>query len=217
MSKKYNKNYFKELREKSLLHYESIPALNWGATHNDVYQLNNRYHFVWKTQNVSTGGIHPINKDIKEYIKDFVEKNKTVNEFKLSGNKERKRKITAYIGVDSQNYLSYTRFVAIIALYVEKNGAHLLISRSDLPKIYDYRYKLLREIDVLGELARNFKDFFKSIDVDFELHADLNNSANHKSNGVVEEATNYIKYLGFNLKIKDESFAATHAADYFCK
>jgi predicted RNase H-related nuclease YkuK (DUF458 family) len=211
MSKKYNKNYFKELRDKSALHYESIPALNWGNTKNDTYELSNRYHFVWKTQNMPTGGIYPIKQDVHEYIKNFV------NENRISKVTKGPQKITAYIGVDSQNYLSYTRFVAIIALYVERNGAHLLISRSDLPKIYDYRYKLLREIDVLGELARNFKDFFNSIDVEFELHADLNNSANHKSNGVVEEATNYIKYLGFNLKIKDESFAATHAADYFCK
>lgn len=211
MSKKYNKNFFKELRDKSALHYEAIPALNWGSTKNNVYELNNRYHFIWKTQNPSTGGLHPIKQDVYDYIKNFVAENH------ISKVTKAEQKITAYIGVDSQNYLSYTRFVAIIALYVERNGAHLLISRSDLPKIYDYRYKLLREIDVLGELARNFKDFFKSIDVDFELHADLNSSSNYKSNGVVEEATNYIKYLGFNLKIKDESFAATHAADYFCK
>jgi predicted RNase H-related nuclease YkuK (DUF458 family) len=101
-------------------------------------------------------------------------------------------------------------------LHVERNGGHILIARFDLPKIYDYRYKLLKEIDVLGEITRNFKHFFRDNDIDFELHADLNNSSNHKSNGVVEEAKNYIKHLGFNLKIKPEAFAASNCSDHFC-
>jgi hypothetical protein len=33
--------------------------------------LSNRYHFVWKTQTIQTGGIHPINQDVCEYIKKF--------------------------------------------------------------------------------------------------------------------------------------------------
>jgi len=202
MSKKYNKNFFKELREKSSLYYSQAPALNWGRTVDGKYTIEDRYHFNWKIQN-ENGGMSSIEKDVKKHIEDFVVKNN--------------RKVTAYIGVDSQNYLSFTRFVSVIVLYVEKNGAHVIMSRADLPKIYDFRYKLLKEVDMIGELARNYKDFFKSIDVDFELHADLNKSSNHKSNGVVEEATNYISHLGFKLKIKNEAFAATYAADSLCK
>ena len=33
----------------------------------------------------------------------------------------------------------------------------------------------------------------------------------------VTEASNYMKHLGFDLKIKDKSFAASYAADFFCK
>lgn len=211
MSKRYNKNFFKELREKSALYYESTPALNWGTTENGKFIMGNRYHFNWKIQGES-GHLVPLEEDVFEHIKNFKEKIEKEN--KESG---LQRSVTAYIGADSQNYLSYTRFVSVIVLYVERNGAHVLVSRMDLPKIYDYRYKLLKEIDMLGELARNFKDFLKSIEMPFELHGDLNKSSNFKSNGVVEEATNYISFLGFKLKIKNEAFAASYGADYFCK
>lgn len=211
MAKRYNKDFFKELKEKSEKYYDSIPALNWGGTKDGKYVMNDRYHFKWKVPN-SLGHLTPLDMDVCEHIKKFqanIEK-----ENKESGIE---RGIKAYIGADSQNYLSYTRFVCVIVLHVEKNGAHIIVSRTDLPKIYDYRYKLLKEIDMLGELGRNFKEFFQSVGMEFELHGDLNKSSNHKSNGVVEEAKNYIKHLGFNLKIKNESFAATYAADHFCK
>lgn len=211
MAKRYNKDFFKELKIKSEKYYDSIPALNWGATKDDKYVIDDRYHFTWKIQN-SSGHLVPLETDVFTHIKNF--KKTTDNKSKELGVA---RSIKAYIGADSQNYLSFTRFVCTIVLHVEKNGAHVIVSRFDLPKIYDYRYKLLREIDMLGEIARNFKDFFDSVDMDLELHGDLNKSSNHKSNGVVEEATNYINHLGFKLKIKNESFAATYAADHFCK
>jgi predicted RNase H-related nuclease YkuK (DUF458 family) len=211
MSKRYNKDFFKELKAKSEKYYDSIPALNWGGTKDGKYVIDDRYHFNWKVQN-SAGHLIPLEGDVFSHIikfkKDTDEKSKELG---------LERSIKAYIGADSQNYLSFTRFVCTIVLHVEKNGAHVIVSRFDLPKIYDYRYKLLREIDMLGELGRNFKEFFRSVDMDLELHGDLNKSSNHKSNGVVEEATNYIGHLGFKLKIKNEAFAATYAADHFCK
>ena len=211
MSKRYNKDFFKELKIKSEKYYDSIPALNWGTSKDGEYVIEDRYHFNWKVQN-SAGHLTPLKEDVFTHIKEF---KKQVDE--QSKKLKINRSIKAYIGADSQNYLSYTRFVCVLVLHVEKNGAHVIVSRFDLPKIYDYRYKLLREIDMLGELARNFKDFFESVDMEFELHGDLNKSSNHKSHGVVEEASNYITHLGFKLKIKNDAFAATCAADHFCK
>lgn len=211
MAKKYNKDFFKELKSKSEKYYDSIPALNWGRTKDGKYTIDDRYHFDWKVQN-SYGHLILLEEDVFSHIKKF--KQETDEQSQILGVE---RTIKAYIGADSQNYLSFTRFVCTIVLHVEKNGAHVIVSRFDLPKIYDYRYKLLREIDMLGEIGRNFKDFFESVNMELELHGDLNKSSNHKSNGVVEEATNYIKHLGFNFKIKNEAFAATYAADHFCK
>ena len=86
----------------------------------------------------------------------------------------------------------------------------------DLPKIYDYRYRLLKEADISAEFARSNKNFFKENEISLMIHGDYNSMTNHKSNGVVTEATNYLKTHGFNLEIKTNSWAASYAADYWC-
>ncbi len=126
------------------------------------------------------------------------------------------RSVSAFIGTDSQNHLSFTRFVTVICLQVERNGVHVLVSKMDIPKIYDYRYRLLKEADVSAEFARNHKDFFKENDMPLHVHSDYNSGTNHKSNGVVTEAANYLKTQGFNMAIKPHAWAASYAADHFC-
>jgi len=206
MSKRYNKDYFLKIREESAKYYESMASLNWGEMIDGNYTINDRYHFDWKIEKItdSKRSLKPLIKDKFEYIDEFLEENKN-------------KKITIYIGTDSQNYMASTRFVSAIVMHVERNGAHVLVSRFDLPKIYDYRYRLLKEVDITGEVARNMKDYLRKKGLSYELHSDLNGSSNHKSNGIVEEAKNYIKHLGYELKIKPEAFAATYAADHFCK
>ena len=85
-----------------------------------------------------------------------------------------------------------------------------------MPKIYNYRYRLLRETDITAEFIRKYAKEFKKNNLELTIHADYNSQTNHKSNGVVTEASNYIKNLGFDLIIKPFSFSATYAADHFC-
>ncbi len=212
MAKRYNKDFFKELKEKSDLLYNSVPALNWGETIDGKYVISNRYNFIWKTEQGEGKHLTKIDCDIKDYILNFI----TAEKEKQKITKIEKE-ISVFFGTDSQSYLSYTRFVSVIVLYVNGNGAHVIVSRFDLPKIYDYRYRLLKETDITGEVIRDFKPFLKKHKITFEVHSDYNQSTNYKSNNVVPEATNYMKYLGFNLKIKDTSWAASYAADHFCK
>lgn len=202
MAKKYSSNYFKELREKSASIYDSVPALNWGEIVDGNYVVTNRYDFNWKMSTGPDKTLIPIKTDIKDYILKI--KNESV------------RDMTVFIGTDSQNHLSYTRFSTVLVLYFYKNGAHVLVSKRDIPKIYDYRYRLLKEVDITGEIARNMKDFFEENKIPLELHSDFNRQTNFKSNGVVTEATNYFQHLGFKHKIKPEAIAASYCADYFC-
>ncbi len=205
MGKKYNKEYFKTLKENSSKLYDQIPALNWGEMVNEEYKILDRYVFKWKFAAGKTKTLTPLPKNLHEYIVDFK------NECELGG-----RSVSAFVGTDSQNHLSYTRFITVICLQVERNGVHILVSKLDLPKIYDYRYKLLRETDISAEFLRNNKDFFKSIGMSLEVHSDFNSLTNHKSNGVVTESSNYLKTHGFNMEIKPKSWAASFAADYWC-
>ena len=203
-TKKFNKEFFKELREKSQITYQDVAALNWGETVDGKYTIIDRYFFDWSTVD-KKNNLHPIKMDVNEYIMKFIEKS----------NKSGKS-VDVYLGVDSQNRLLNTTFVAVIALHVDRNGVHEIVSRFNMPKIYDYRYRLLREADMLGEVGRKFIPFFRENEIPYDLHLDYNNSTNHKSNGVVTEATNYLKHLGYNPKIKPEAWAASCAADFLC-
>lgn len=212
MSKKYNKDFFKELRAKSEKYYDSIPALNWGEMINEKYIINDKYNFIWKAEDREERKLKKIDCDVKDYILNFIKEEK--DKQKIS---KIDKEISVFFGTDSQNHLSFTRFVSVIVLYVKGNGAHVIVSKFDLPKIYDYRYRLLKETDITGEVVRGLKDFLDDNAIKFEVHSDYNSSTSFKSNGVVTEASNYMKHLGFDLKIKDKSFAASYAADFFCK
>jgi len=209
MSKKYNKDYFKKLREESAKSYGNIPALNWGSLVDGKYIIQDRYEFNWKIVTGEKKSLTPLNKDLHEYIVNFK------NQCFMGG-----KNVTVFIGTDSQNHLSYTRFVTALCLKVEGNGVHVIINRMDVPKIYDYRYRLLKEADISAEFARNNKEFFNSIGMPLTIHSDYNGNENLKSNGVVTEASNYLKTVGFNMVIKgtppNGSFAASYAADHFC-
>lgn len=205
MSKKYNKDYFKKLRDESAKSYQNIPALNWGSLVDGKYVIENRYDFKWRIALGEKKSLTPIPVDLYEYIKKFQHDNA------MAG-----RKVEAFVGTDSQNHLSYTRFVTVICLQVERNGVHVLVHRMDVPKIYDYRYRLLKEADISAEVARNNKAFFNRIGMPLTVHSDYNGNENLKSNGVVAEASNYLKTVGFNLIIKPNAWAASYGADHLC-
>lgn len=212
MSKRINKDYLKDLRIKSSELYDNTSSLNWGEMVNGKYVIANRYNLIWKTEQGEDKHLTKIDIGVEDYILNFIKEEKEKQ--KIS---KIEREVSIFFGTDSQNYLSYTRFVSVIVLYVNKNGAHVIVSKFDLPKMYDYRYRLLKETDITGEVVRNMKPFLKKNKINFEVHSDYNPSLAYKSAGVVQEATNYMKHLGFNLEIKPISFAASHSADYFCK
>lgn len=205
MSKKFNNAYFAALRANSAKLYGNIPALNWGELVDGKYTIKNRYDFNWRFATGSTKSLVNLPVDLHTYILNFKE------ECEMAG-----RSVSVFIGTDSQNHMAYTRFVTVICLVVERNGVHVLMSKMDLPKIYDYKYRLLKESDISAEFARNHKDFFKNNGMPLTIHADYNAVPNHKSNSVVTEATNYMKTHGFDLHIKPVSFSASYAADWFC-
>jgi predicted RNase H-related nuclease YkuK (DUF458 family) len=204
MSKK-DSNFFKSLRENSDKIYLNVTPLNWGVSVNGNHEFIDRYIFKWKKVTGPEKILVPLEDDLYDYILNFKKNNE------LAG-----RSVNVFVGTDSQNHLSFTRFVTVICLQVERNGVHVLVNRMDLPKIYDYKYRLLKEADVSAEFARNNKSFFKNNDIPIEIHCDYNSKSYHKSNLVVTEAMNYLNTMGFTAKIKSEAFGASYAADHFC-
>lgn len=204
MSKK-DSNFFKSLRENSDKIYLNVTPLNWGVSINGNHEFIDRYVFKWKKVTGPEKNLVPLEENLHDYILNFKKQNE------LAG-----RSVNVFVGTDSQNHLSFTRFVTVICLQVERNGVHVLVNRMDLPKIYDYKYRLLKEADVSAEFARNNKYFFKNNNIPIEIHCDYNSKSYHKSNLVVTEAMNYLNTMGFTAKIKSEAFGASYAADHFC-
>lgn len=205
MGKRMNKEYFANLRKASAQLYAETSPLNWGEMIEGKYVMPNRYEFKWRFASGQTKSLTPLPMSMENYVEKFKA------DCEMGG-----RTVAAHIGTDSQNHLSYTRFVTVLCLQVERNGVHVLVSRMDIPKIYDYRYRLLKEADITAEFARNYKEYFKSIGMPLSVHSDYNSTTNHKSNGVVTEASNYMKTHGFNLIIKPNAWCASYAADYWC-
>lgn len=197
--------FFKSLKESSDKIYMNVTPLNWGVNENGYHKYIDRYTFKWKKVTGPDKSLQPLSENIHDYILNFKKENE------LSG-----RSVKAFLGTDSQNHLYYTRFVTVICLQVERNGVHVLVNKMDLPKIYDYKYRLLKEADVSAEFARNNGSFFVKNDLSFEIHCDYNSKSNHKSNIVVTEAMNYFNTMGFTAKIKSEAYGASYAADHFC-
>lgn len=206
MGHKRDSRFLTSIREKSEKTYRNMPPLNWGESIDGRHMFINRYEFKWQKVGGIDKGLVPLGEDLHEYILNFKEKNE------LAG-----RAVRVFVGTDSQNHLSFTRFVTVICLQVERNGVHVLVNRMDLPKIYDYKYRLLKEADVSAEFIRNNMAFFKENEIPFEIHCDYNSKSYHKSNHVVTEAMNYFSTMGLkDIKIKSEAVGASYAADHFC-
>lgn len=206
MGYKAKKVFLVGVKEKSEKTYRNVSPLNWGESVDGKHTFKDRYEFDWHKVTGPDKTMISLGENLHEYIIDFKEKNE------MTG-----RSVRIFVGTDSQNHLAFTRFVTVICLQVERNGVHVLVNRMDLPKIYDYKYRLLKEADVSAEFMRNNLAFFKSNNIPFEIHCDYNSKAFHKSNNVVMEAMNYFNTLGLkDVKIKSEAVGASYAADHFC-
>ncbi len=195
----------KDQKEFSAQFYNNLPALNWGESRDGNHVFVDKYSFNWEKSQGTNKNLVPIKEDLYEYIKRFKEENE------MAG-----RAVNVAIGTDSQDYVTKTKFITVICIQVERNGVHVLVSRQELPRIYDVKYRLLKETDITAEFVRNNQDFFNDMGIPFVIHGDYNRDKKWKSNSIVVEATNYIKFLGYDLVIKENSFAATFAADHFC-
>lgn len=206
MGHKRDPRFLKTIKEKSEKTYRNVTPLNWGESVEGEHRFVDRYDFLWKKVTGSEKNLVPLDEDLHQYILNF----RTTNE--LAG-----RSVRVFVGTDSQNHLTFTRFVTVICLQVERNGVHVLVNRMDLTKIYDYKYRLLKEADVSAEFMRNNMAFFKENKIPFEIHCDYNSQSYYKSNIIVTEALNYLTTMGIkDIKIKSEAVGASYAADHFC-
>jgi predicted RNase H-related nuclease YkuK (DUF458 family) len=163
--------------------------------------------------------------DIIQYIKDNASKGEDVR---------------VIVGCDSQQRRSYTIYALTIMLYDEilHKGAHIIFMRIRTKKEKDMFTRLMNEtlysLDLANWLDIQLPDsvykkpLFKNNDYDgsyptkkVEIHVDVNpeygRDKKNKSHIVYSSVMGMLCGSGFKTKCKNESFAATCAADHLLR
>ncbi len=125
------------------------------------------------------------------------------------------------IGSDSDTYRyndeRWILFTVLIGVHIDgckgvKLFKHIEWERD---KSGSMRKRLLNEVGKLIEIAGVLMDI---IDIEPEVHLDINSKPNHASNSVMSQATGWVKgVLGVEPKVKPHAFFASNAADHFTK
>jgi predicted RNase H-related nuclease YkuK (DUF458 family) len=127
---------------------------------------------------------------------------------------------SVYIGADSKVYShsgeAMVAYVTVIILhYGSSKGAKIFKSHRTDRYYGQIRTRLMAEVTDAIMAATEVADVIE--DRGFEIHLDINRDERYKSSALVKEATGYVLgTLGFEPKLKPESFAASSVADRFC-
>jgi predicted RNase H-related nuclease YkuK (DUF458 family) len=140
--------------------------------------------------------------DIFEYMKEYLSLNPDVE---------------IVVGTDSEQYNEYTTYVTVIGFIKPHKGVHLVYTRNKIKKIKDLFSRLWNEIEYTRFIADNIeKNINNSSKKLVTIHIDINNKLSGKSNIVHDSAVGYLKSLGYDVKVKPNSWAASKAADSLC-
>jgi hypothetical protein len=119
-----------------------------------------------------------------------------------------------HVGSDSQHYGHATHFVTVVAVVDPGQGGRVLYRRISIPRAQSLAHKLFREaelsIDAALALSRSFAH-------DIVVHVDANEDLRHMSSQYVRSLAGMVLGYGFQVRVKPNSWAATHVADSLVK
>lgn len=139
--------------------------------------------------------------NLAEYIKDYIQKNKS-NPIKI------------YVGTDSHtNYLT-TTYVSTVVIHVGNAGCHVLYNREKVKPIYDLWTKLWGEVERSVALTMYLRENGINIHT---IDLDLNDKPKYASNKLVNSAIGYVTSMGIKVRIKPDILPAIAAADNLTK
>jgi len=122
--------------------------------------------------------------------------------------------LTLHIGSDSQEIGDHTDYVTVIAALTPGRGGRVFYRRERERGSQSIAQRLFREaqlsIDVALELARE-------VTPEISVHVDANEDARHKSSNYVQALAGMVVGYGFRVRLKPESWCASHVADRLVK
>jgi predicted RNase H-related nuclease YkuK (DUF458 family) len=169
-------------------------------------------------------------KIIEEPILDYLEK-------LLDEEISKKHILSVSIGTDSQK-ISKTlyKFATVILIRITEDlGGGVIVGRGGMiiSATYNHEFQVkeklgkIRDIELINErmvfevgksieIASEIAELLDLYDIKMEIHADINPDPKHNSNKALQQAVGYILGMGYDFKIKPDSFAASNGADKFC-
>jgi len=131
----------------------------------------------------------------------------------MSEDKSRRYKII--IGSDSDGHNEEKiDFITAIVIHRVGNGGRYFWRRTKLPKFHILRDRIIKEVLLSIEVAKEILTVFKTFDIpefDFEIHVDI--GENGETKALIQEMTGMIRAYDFEARTKPESYAASKVAD----
>jgi len=119
-----------------------------------------------------------------------------------------------HIGTDSQTYGDYTHFVTVVAVVDPGCGGRVIYRRERTPRARSLAHKLFREAELSLVAALHIDS---EIAHDIIVHVDANEDERHRSSKYVRALAGMVVGHGFQVRVKPNSWCATHVADYLVK
>jgi predicted RNase H-related nuclease YkuK (DUF458 family) len=161
-------------------------------------------------------------KVIEEPIVDYLEK---LFEEELA----KGRNLKVSVGTDSKKYGKLYKFATVVLITATEDlGGGVIVGRGGMivASTYFHEFKqtskelvnerMVFEVGKSVEVAYEIAPILDLYDIKMEIHADINPDPKHESNKALQQAVGYILGMGYEFKIKPESFAASNGADRLC-
>lgn len=176
--------------------------------YNDVLKMQ-IMEFVWKRAGKKLNGTLEVN--LKEIIKDL----------KMMGHE-----YIICIGTDSQRNGRRYKFATVVVVRTRQNlGSGVYVGRGGKMIEADYfvdglvkgkagvKERMTLEVAKSIEVAYSLSNLFKDFGIVPQIHADINPDSRWESNKAMNEAVGYILGMGYEFKIKPDSWASSFGAD----
>jgi len=119
-----------------------------------------------------------------------------------------------HVGTDSQQYGYHTNFVTVVAVVAPGRGGRVLYLRDRTPRTPSLAHRLFQEAE--KSLAAALK-LSEEIAHDIVVHVDANVDTRHRSSKYVRALAGMVMGHGFQVRVKPDSWCATHVADHLVK
>lgn len=119
-----------------------------------------------------------------------------------------------HVGSDSQHYGGATNYVTVVAVIDPGSGGRVFYRGQSIPRTASLAHKLFREAELSLETALLLSHHFAH---DIVVHVDANEDLRHMSSQYVRSLAGMVLGHGFQVRVKPDSWAATHVADSLVK